>query len=177
MAKARAICTCKTCGREFEVAAVKRNFREAASWEQWAVANYTECPDCYHKRRTEEAADIASKAAEDGLVPLEGTEKQKVWAEQIRAEKLAKMRTAIEDLQAQLESSDSDSRSKVLMRQDLQVFPLVLDYIAKNMSSSSWWIDKRELSAPYIAQIVFKEHKDTIMKGTNIPESSGQNRS
>ena len=177
MAKARVFCTCKTCGKEFEVTAVKRNFREAEAWKQWAAENYTECPECYRKRRAEEAAQLASKAAEDGLVPLEGTEKQKVWAEQIRAAKLAQMREAIEDLQAQLESSDSDPRSKVLMQQDLQIFPLILDYIAKNMSSSSWWIDRQKLSAPYIAQIVFKEYKDTILQGTDIPESSEQNRS
>ena len=50
MAKARATCTCKTCGATFERTADKRNRAECDSWEQWAVENITECPSCYGRR-------------------------------------------------------------------------------------------------------------------------------
>ena len=53
MAKARAICTCKTCGGTFEKTADKRNRSECDSWEHWAVENFTECPSCYGRRMRE----------------------------------------------------------------------------------------------------------------------------
>lgn len=54
MAKATAICTCKTCGSSFEKTTTKRNRAECNDWEQWAVEHFDECPACYGKRMREE---------------------------------------------------------------------------------------------------------------------------
>lgn len=49
MAKARAICTCATCGSSFEKTAIKRNRKETEEWEEWAVKTFDECPACWRK--------------------------------------------------------------------------------------------------------------------------------
>lgn len=54
MAKATAICTCKTCGAKFEKTAIKRNRSECDSWEAWAAETFDECPSCWGKRKREE---------------------------------------------------------------------------------------------------------------------------
>ena len=88
MAKAVAICRCATCGKEFELSAVKQNRREADKWEEWAVSYYDECAECYQKRkerqREEENQKAAEMATEAGLPKLTGSEKQVAWAESIR---------------------------------------------------------------------------------------------
>lgn len=53
MAKARAICTCKTCGSVFEKTEEKRNRAECDNWEQWAQEHFDECPACYGRRMRE----------------------------------------------------------------------------------------------------------------------------
>ena len=62
MAKAKAICTCKTCGAVFERTAEKRNCTEANSWVAWAVEHFTECSPCYTKRMTALAEEKPVKA-------------------------------------------------------------------------------------------------------------------
>lgn len=88
MAIARAWCTCKTCGQEFEVRVRRNNSSEAKSFEKWAVDHIDECPDCEEKRLREahdaENAAAAEKAAEAGLPQLTGSAKQIAWAETIR---------------------------------------------------------------------------------------------
>lgn len=64
------------------------NCREAASWEEWAQKNFDICPECEFEARAEKAAELAQKAAAEGLPQLQGSQKQVVWAEQIRAELL-----------------------------------------------------------------------------------------
>ena len=49
MAKARAICICSTCGKEFTKTKQCKNRAEADSFEQWAKENIDTCPDCYRK--------------------------------------------------------------------------------------------------------------------------------
>lgn len=84
MAKATAICTCATCGAEFEKIAFKRNRTEANEWEAWAVANIDECPDCYRARLAAERDAENRAAMEDakatGLPSLTGSDKQIAWA-------------------------------------------------------------------------------------------------
>lgn len=53
MAKATALCTCKTCGAKFEKVADKRNRRECDEWEAWAVNYFDECTSCYGRRMRE----------------------------------------------------------------------------------------------------------------------------
>lgn len=89
MAKAKAICTCERCGKTFEVTTIRSNRRDADSWERWAAEHYTLCDACTELERKEEAAKLAAQAAADGLPALVGSEKQVVWAEQLRAAALA----------------------------------------------------------------------------------------
>lgn len=82
MAKATAICTCKTCGKTFEMTATKSNMREARRWEAWAEETYTECYDCETERKARENEE-AAKAS--GWAALEvGSPRQISWANNIR---------------------------------------------------------------------------------------------
>lgn len=56
MAIANATCKCATCGKEFVIRANKRNTEIARNFEQWAVANITECDECRHERETAASA-------------------------------------------------------------------------------------------------------------------------
>ncbi|MBJ6362078.1 hypothetical protein ACFOQM_12330 [Paenibacillus sp. GCM10012307] len=60
MAKAIAKCTCQDCGEEFIKTAIKRNRKEADSWEEWTVANSKQCPKCWGaaQRAAEAAAPL-----------------------------------------------------------------------------------------------------------------------
>ncbi len=88
MAKAVAECTCRVCGFKFEVYATKRNRREADNWAEWAVTHYDLCESCALEQHKAAAAALAVEAKEMGLPELKGSEKQVVWAEQIRADML-----------------------------------------------------------------------------------------
>lgn len=82
-----------------------------------------DCPEC-------KAAAARAAAKERGLVELEGTAKQIVWAEQIRA----KFLELSEQIKKQLETKAEDPRV-------LQLFAVLDD--AKNNSKASFWIDNR----------------------------------
>ena len=82
-----------------------------------------DCPEC-------KAAAARAAAKERGLVELEGTAKQIVWAEQIRA----KFLELSEQIKKQLETKAEDPRV-------LELFAVLDD--AKNNSKASFWIDSR----------------------------------
>ena len=54
MAKARAKCTCKTCGSTFYKEKACYNRKQADEWEAWASQTFDECPTCWGKRKREE---------------------------------------------------------------------------------------------------------------------------
>lgn len=72
MAKATAVCTCKKCGETFTKTTTKNNRRDANAWEEWAVANYDLCPDCYkqEQREAEEAAGLIAEIRLDDTTAL-----------------------------------------------------------------------------------------------------------
>ena len=82
------------------------------------------CPEC-------KAAAARAAAKERGLVELEGTAKQIVWAEQIRD----KFLELSEQIKKQLETKAEDPRV-------LELFAVLDD--AKNNSKASFWIDNRD---------------------------------
>ena len=82
-----------------------------------------DCPEC-------KAAAARAAAKERGLVELEGTAKQIVWAEQIR-EKFLELS---EQIKKQLETKAEDPRV-------LELFAVLDD--AENNSKASFWIDNR----------------------------------
>lgn len=109
MAKATAICTCEVCGKQFKKK--RRNLfkrRDADSWEEWAKAHYTMCPDCYRDDLQKYREEKAAREIEDGKrvvlkkPHMTGSKKQCEWAYSIfsnwaesynsfRAEKLYKL--------------------------------------------------------------------------------------
>ena len=82
-----------------------------------------DCPEC-------KAAAAKAAAKERGLVELEGTAKQVVWAEQIRV----KFLELSEQIKKQLETKADDPKV-------LQLFAVLDD--AKSNSKASFWIDNR----------------------------------
>lgn len=54
MARARATCTCKVCGKQFEKTAKVYNMAAAFEWEKWAEENITLCPSCWGKQKRQE---------------------------------------------------------------------------------------------------------------------------
>lgn len=83
-----------------------------------------DCPEC-------KAAAARAAAKERGLVELEGTAKQIVWAAQIRD----KFIELSEQIKKQLETKAEDPRV-------LELFTVLDD--AKSNSKASFWIDNRD---------------------------------
>lgn len=88
MAKGTATCTCKYCGKTFEVSKTCYNRSDANNWESWAEAHYDECPECREARiqreRDAENQKSAENAAAAGYPELTGSAKQVAWANTIR---------------------------------------------------------------------------------------------
>ena len=62
MAKITATCTCKTCGRTFEVTNTLRNTRMAEEWRDWASnGGLNKCKDCYNREQEEKEIERAEK--------------------------------------------------------------------------------------------------------------------
>lgn len=88
MAKGTATCTCKYCGKTFEVSKVCGNRKAADEFVAYAEANFDECPECraarIEKEREEANRKSAENAAAAGYPELTGTQKQVAWANTIR---------------------------------------------------------------------------------------------
>lgn len=123
MARAKAVCTCKKCGKVFVKYADKHSREEANSWEAWAVENFTICPDC-----AEEVAQ--EKAASNGLAELSGTPKQIAWANKIRDQF----------------ASDCQKDLKEIDPAGLEMFKDFLNKIFTTKTNAGWWIDHRNNS-------------------------------
>lgn len=142
MAKASAVCTCKTCGETFTVSTFKTNRREADSWEKWAADHYDECDACRTKRieaeRAAESAKAAAEAKDLGLPELNGTPKQVAWAERIRADFLREWGEweveAMERFKAGRKAGRNITRD---------AFFETKDYIL-GKTGASWWIDHKD---------------------------------
>ena len=164
MAKARATCTCSVCGKTFEKCTVKTNRREADRWEEWAQQTFTVCPECEQKEHEAKAAELAKQAAEDGMATLTGSQKQVVWAEQIRAGKLALIDAYWAQMLEKYESAKANGKEERVarMEQDMKLFNATRDWILANASSASWWIDSRDAGAERIISKVYRDHKADI---------------
>lgn len=94
MAKAVATCTCKTCGKEFEVVKILRNRRDADDFERYAEEHYDECRDCWRARIKAANAKTAAEIIEKyGMPEITGvSEKQIAYAEDLRNEYIANCR-------------------------------------------------------------------------------------
>lgn len=134
MAKATATCTCKTCGKSFEVSAVKQNRREADRWAEWAGKTYDECSECYKERlareRAEENKRAAEVSAERKWPVLQGSEKQVAWANTIRMVYISRL----EETLAGCEEGGERAKGLITMR----------DFILETYTDARFWIDNRD---------------------------------
>lgn len=138
MAVAKAYLTCTQCGKEFVWRHACPNRKAADSYERWADSNVSLCPECSAKEYREEkaarlAADIEALPVElpDNLV---GSEKQIVWAKDIRAKYAVSIYKKYED-------SIPDNL--------IFFYNKVLGMIISENTSAKWWIDSRnKLNSP-----------------------------
>lgn len=100
MAIVKIMLKCSTCGREFQHRHECRNSKDANSYEEWALHNVDECPDCRRERLRQEAIAVQKAKAEETLRQLQalgvslpeitGTEKQIAYADDLRLRVLAR---------------------------------------------------------------------------------------
>ena len=125
------------------------------------------CPECYEKEINEERKrtneEALKKAKELELPNLEGSPKQVAWANTIRNKMLSVIDKRIEDLQNgfvdmftidHLEEIFNVSNDKEL----IDVFINVSNYICENKRKASFFIDNKETSYEFLAEI-YKEMK------------------
>lgn len=159
MAKAIAICTCAKCGKQFEKTAVKRNRREADSWEEWAVAAYTTCPECEQAEREKEAERLADEAKEAGLPALTGSHKQVVWAEQIRGAFLESIDKFWTMVNAGQYGDLQDEKTRCAAKR----FDATLNYILSAKREAAWWIDNRAYTIRDFVRLYYREAEESVM--------------
>lgn len=143
MARAKAICTCKKCGTEFEKMRVCNhwNRRDADSWEEWAVTHYDLCPDCWEKEQAErERREIAAM----NLPELQGAEKQIAWANKIRLQNLR----AIDELAEMIKPHQHERFSE-------------LADVIKGKESAGFWIDNRHCNVYSLLGLATGKEIDT----------------
>ena len=160
MAKAIAICTCKVCGKTFEMETVKSSRRDATIWEKWALGYYDVCSECEQRQREEKAAKLAAEAKKAGLPELTGTPKQIVWAEQLRAEFIEnadrfwnETKEYIEDMPEKIKRREAEGKptENYIARMErasktVAQFESVRNYILNTKNEAKFWIDSRDYS-------------------------------
>lgn len=115
------------------------------------------CSDCHEKQLAEQGATAAQENAANGLLPLYGTEKQVLWAEQIRN---AAMKL--------FESIEITPQSSFRLRDATQadIDHAIHDTMTKE--KASWWIDNRTVFNPvafvdFLAkELAEGKHKQTV---------------
>lgn len=114
------------------------------------------CPDCWKKhleeKRERENREAAEKAKEMGLPQLEGTEKQIAWANTIRQKVIEKFEEVTpEDLKFW---ASTYTKLQGLSIEDMKI---ILDYIIKNKTKASFYIENRGETAFTLAAAVRDE--------------------
>ena len=126
MAKGSVTLTCSECGCEFVKTKFCVNRKEADGWEAWMASHGPWlCPGCYkeHARAEERRKnDEAISATGATLPPLTGTEKQVAWAEDIRAQAIARVVRNLKD------GVDK---------------PAIVADLCAGKTEAKWWIDTR----------------------------------
>lgn len=159
MAKARANCTCATCGAEFVYEKICYNRRQADEFEAWAEDHITECTECYRARMERERQERAEqhraenreneeKSEMIGLPELEGTEKQKAWASTIRLEWIAWAEGQIERAAETVEKHrgiPEDAEKVKAGDEDIAHDKVVLAWAKCNIISAAYWIENRNM--------------------------------
>lgn len=161
MAKAKAECTCKVCGRKFYKIRDQHTRKSADNWEEWAAGYYDECQECIQKEREEKAAAIAKEAAENGMPELQGSPKQITWAVQLRATYIEKTAAYAEGLRSKIRCRTEEGKESPKTVDKLLTFEATKEYILKNITNSKWWIDSRNAFFEEM-DIIYEKHRTEI---------------
>lgn len=114
MAIAHVTITCSICGCTFTHRATKHTRSEADSYEAWAIANITTCPDCHRKQQTDSAAiKVADELAALGIAlpKVSGvSDKQVAYAESVRTRYLATNIKRIKNWQIYMQTISDEAK-------------------------------------------------------------------
>lgn len=151
------------------------------------------CPDCYKQQLIEADKKAAEQNAAEGLPELEGSEKQVLWAEKIRADRIDiinKIANAEpvepcisffwnwrdfdefiskEQRQAIKESCENNAE-RYAMRMQLPIMQIAVDLL-RDQTSAHWWIDNREYKISFLLANLLKTSKP---KQDSVEESLEQ---
>lgn len=139
----------------------KERQRKIQYWENFGL-----CPECFHKKKTEEAK---ADAAMLGLPELSGSEKQKAWAETIRAEAAKADESRLEsefssafssmlgaEQQAKVEGKISELEQNHGENAFQELKKLYLDKI-RDITDCRWWIDNRAETVRRVFRELFSD--------------------
>lgn len=165
MSIGRVTCTCRTCGKTFEVSAKRANSKQAREFEEWAENHIVECHECAAKRVKAEKDAFYIDIDTSDYCELRGSEKQIAWANDIRRDFIAQ---EIDPL-----------LGKSTLTPTLPKF--TIDYAdlrsyAVQISSAKWWIDARFTGFSYtMRQLIIayararQNHARTLKKTVEVP--------
>lgn len=122
MAMAKAICTCKTCGKKFEVSREVFKASERDNTIAYMQEHYTECTECYKARMR---AKVNETATYNGWAPLTGSDKQIDWATSIRDKMIAYA-------MGKVKPEAADFAKAIIIK------------ITAKHTDARWWIDHRD---------------------------------
>lgn len=139
MAKGTAICTCRECGKTFNMEKICRNRREADSWEDYAKENYTLCDECEERHRRQEAEEQRQADEAEGIPAIMcGSEKQRDWATSIRRACIERYKAT--DWRAELNRILGEKKDN---EQALTMLADMYSWLIENKRAASWWIEHR----------------------------------
>nr|DAT64062.1 MAG TPA: hypothetical protein [Caudoviricetes sp.] len=96
MSKIIAECKCRKCGVTFERVKYICNDAEAERWKTWTESNFDLCSDCWKQEQNEHGKTLAEKYH---LPKITGaSEKQIIYAENLRAKYLADNENKLKDV-------------------------------------------------------------------------------
>ena len=162
MILARAMCTCKRCGKMFERKTRWWNDQKAREWEEWAAKNLTLCPQCRYDDYVAGASKLALEAFAIGLPELRGSDKQVVWAEYIRAELLESAAQFLKDSWDKTSMLD-DAAIKERNEKVLHALGQILVQV-RHEPRAAWWISHRRSDGAQLLRSVYQEQHPEEMQ-------------
>jgi hypothetical protein len=162
MAKSYARCATPDC--ENRILFIEQNRKLADRKAEWAESQGFICSECQEKQRIQEDRKAAEQNAAAGLPDLTGTEKQILWAEKIRADKLALLDTLPDMPVYQMDawwswhhlrdfvSKDEEKAISEQCTDKADLFRVAIQLpsmqkgldLLKAQTKASWWIDNRD---------------------------------
>lgn len=143
------------------------------------------CPDCAAAKRKAEADALAAQAQANGLPALTGSEKQIVWAEQIRADKIATLKHTRQHQKEWIESRVAQGVAKMTVSEYLSLWDAAEKELLTSKYTARWWIDMRMESLGVEVVNIMRKIRDSnkapdttaaeaLAKATVEPESCTQ---